>query len=110
MKKKHNKIQVKFSHLKTLQNGVDADWTCIFYTLGKFQSPSQGSRKGRNKKSPNLQLFRARFGYIAAKLSEFDILNQSLGLDPPNPSDNSELFESQTFLFKVTLQTTLSKN
>ena len=23
--KKHNKIQVKFSHLKTLHNGVDAD-------------------------------------------------------------------------------------
>ena len=52
MKKKHNKIQVKFSHLKTLHNGVDADWRCIFYRLGKFQSPSQGSRKGRNKKAP----------------------------------------------------------
>ena len=59
MKKKHNKIQVKFSHLKTLHNGVDADWRCIFYRLGKFQSPSQGSRKGRNQKSPRLQLFRA---------------------------------------------------
>ena len=59
MKKKHKRIRVKFFHMKTWHNGVDEDWRCFFYMLGKFQLASQGSRKGRNLKSPRLQLFRA---------------------------------------------------
>ena len=97
MKKKHNKIQVKFSLLKTWHNGVDEDWRCFVYRLGKFQSPSQGSRKGRNQKSPHLQLFRARFGYIAAKLSEFDISNQFLSLQM-SPSIRGYMFKVYPFI------------